>query len=126
MRMYFERGGCVLITQPQAIQQARGVCGGERRRGRGRLLGNRQEPLVTPVPLSPRLLLRCVSGGGSIKIPFFTLKTEDFQIFLCFLTFPDIRRIIILYNPKKLNSTCFESIGKENCAKLQSQGSETL
>jgi hypothetical protein len=24
--------------------------------------------LVTPVPLSPRLLLRCVSGGGSIKI----------------------------------------------------------
>jgi len=23
--------------------------------------------LVTPVPLSPRLLLRCVSGGGSIK-----------------------------------------------------------
>jgi hypothetical protein len=33
------------------------------------LLSNKQEPLVTPVPLSPRLLLRCVSGGGSIKIP---------------------------------------------------------
>jgi hypothetical protein len=25
--------------------------------------------LVTPVPLSPRLLLCCVSGGGSIKNP---------------------------------------------------------
>ncbi len=23
-----KRGGCVLITQPQAMQQARGVCGG--------------------------------------------------------------------------------------------------
>jgi hypothetical protein len=24
-----KRGGCVLITQPQAMQQARSVCGGE-------------------------------------------------------------------------------------------------
>jgi hypothetical protein len=43
---------------------ARCVCGGGG--GRGRLLSNKQEPLVTPVPLSPRLFLRCVSGGGSI------------------------------------------------------------
>jgi hypothetical protein len=41
---------------------------GGRGKGRGRLLSNKQEPLVTPVPLSPLLLLRCVSGGGSIKI----------------------------------------------------------
>jgi hypothetical protein len=64
--MYLE-GGCVLITQPQAIQQARGVCGGGGG-GRGRSLSNKQEPLVTPVSLSPHLLLRCVSGGGSIEI----------------------------------------------------------
>ncbi len=43
---------------------ARCMCGGGEG-GRGRLLSNKQEPLVTPVPLSPRLL-RCVSGGGSI------------------------------------------------------------
>jgi hypothetical protein len=33
------------------------------------LLSNSQEPLVTPVPLSPLLLLCCAYGGGSIKIP---------------------------------------------------------
>jgi hypothetical protein len=47
---------------------ARCVWGGGGGRGGGRLLSNKQEPLVTPVSLSPRLLLRCVSGGGSIQI----------------------------------------------------------
>ncbi len=42
-------------------------CVGGRGKGRGRLLSNRQEPLVTPIPLSPRPLLCCVSGGGSMK-----------------------------------------------------------
>ena len=58
-------GGYVLITQPQATQQARGVGGG---RGRGGEAGEQQiRALGNPVPLSPRLLLRCVSCGGSIK-----------------------------------------------------------
>ena len=39
MGMYYERGGYVLITQPQAMQQARGV-GEEGGRGE-RLVSNR-------------------------------------------------------------------------------------
>ncbi len=58
-------GLCPDNTAPGNAVGAR--CGGERG-GRGeRLVSNRQEPLVTPVSLSPRLLFRCVSGGGSIK-----------------------------------------------------------
>jgi hypothetical protein len=29
--------------------------------------GTDKQPIVTPIPLSPRLPFRCVSGGGSIK-----------------------------------------------------------
>jgi hypothetical protein len=43
MGMYYERGGCVLITQPQAMQ-SRAVCGGGKGGGVGeqqiRALGN--------------------------------------------------------------------------------------
>jgi len=66
--MYYERGGmCPDKAAPGNSAGAQCVCGGGRGRGRGRLLSNKQEPLVTPVPLSPRLLLCCVSGGGLIK-----------------------------------------------------------
>ncbi len=61
-----EGGMCPDNAVPGSPVGARRVWGG-RGKGRGRLLSNKQEPLVTPVPLSPRLLLRCVSGGGSIK-----------------------------------------------------------
>jgi hypothetical protein len=55
------------------------------------LLSNKQEPLVTPVSLSPRLLLRCVSGGGSIKFSLWAMPYSYFGNFL-----NRLRRRIIL------------------------------
>ncbi len=47
--------------------------------GRGeRLVRNRKELLATPIPLSPRLLIRCVSGGGSIKSSAFSSAVQKY------------------------------------------------
>jgi hypothetical protein len=46
--MYLEGGGCVLITQPQAIQQARGVCGGGEGEGEGKVVEQQTGALGNP------------------------------------------------------------------------------
>jgi hypothetical protein len=46
--MYYERGGCVLITQPQAIQQARGVCGGGEGEGEWEVVEQQTRDLGNP------------------------------------------------------------------------------
>ncbi len=51
-------------------------CGGGRGRRGERLVRNKQELLATPVPLSPRLLIRCESGGGSIKSSAFSSAVQ--------------------------------------------------
>ncbi len=45
------------------------MCVGGEGEGEGEVVKQQTRALGNPVPLSPRLLLRCVSGGGSIKIP---------------------------------------------------------
>jgi hypothetical protein len=73
-----EGGGSLLSVNPDnaAPGSAPGArCGG--RRGKGeRLVRNRYELLATPIPLSPRLFLCCVSGGGSIKNSAFSSAVQ--------------------------------------------------
>ncbi len=43
-----KRGGCVLITQPQAMQQARSVCGGGEGEGEGEVVEQQIRALGNP------------------------------------------------------------------------------
>ncbi len=43
-----KRGGCVLITQPQAIQQPRSVCGGGEGEGEGEVVEQQTRALGNP------------------------------------------------------------------------------
>ncbi len=57
-------GMCPDNAAPGNSAGARCVCGGGG--GEGKAVEQQIGALGNPVPLSPRLLLRCVSGGGSI------------------------------------------------------------
>jgi hypothetical protein len=46
--MYYWGGGCVLITQPQAIQQPHGVCGGGEGGGEGKVVEQQTGALGNP------------------------------------------------------------------------------
>ena len=64
MRMYFERGGCVLITQPQAIQQARGACVGGEGEGEGKVVEQQIGALGNPCSsFSSSSPLLCIRRG---------------------------------------------------------------
>jgi hypothetical protein len=63
--------------------------------------------LVTPVPLSPLLLLCCAYGGGSIKISLQAMPYNDstqFYVIPCF--FQKIREIQVQKSVKSFSLTC--------------------
>jgi hypothetical protein len=62
--------------------------------------------LVTPVPLSPRLLLRCVSGGGSITNS--TLGSAVQFIYLPFNNYSKTASLLHLVE-KKVECTLYSS-----------------
>jgi hypothetical protein len=65
--MYLEGGGCVLITQPKAIQQARGACVGRGGGGEGKVVEQQTGALGNPCsPFSSSSSSLCVRRGFDI------------------------------------------------------------
>ncbi len=85
MRMYLEGGGRVLITQPQAIQQARGVFGGLEGEGEGKVVKQHTGALG-----NPRSSFSSCSSSLCIRRGFdknFTLGSAVQYLIFIFYTF---------------------------------------
>jgi hypothetical protein len=52
------------------------LCGGLGGEGVGGLAWDKYQPIATPIPPSPRLPFRCVSGGGSMKNSAFSSAVQ--------------------------------------------------